>query len=210
MSVSTITSALLDRCPQACARHQLEPGRFVYQPADVDTTIYLLEKGLVKIGSLGAMGERVLYDLLQPGELFGDLDYLDEAEFFEFAQAATPLSILAIHRPTFRHAVVHDPGLAAWFQETLVRRWHRAETRLLHRSSESVAERIDRLNRQYATPIPDAHNRLHHPLDRLSLQEIGDLVGTTRQTVSRTIKTRPVLASRDESPLLTTNPLTLA
>lgn len=194
MSFLPIIDTLLAQWPQACTRQYLEPGSYIYQPADVDTHLYLIEKGLVKIGSLGAVGERILYDLLQPGDLFGDLDYLDDAEFFEYAQAATPLSVLAIDRPMFRYAVMHHPLMADWFQQMLVRRWHRAETRLLHRSSESVDERIDRLDQQYATFVSDAHNRPHRPLDRLSLQEIGDLVGATRQTVSRKIKTRPVVA----------------
>ncbi|MEZ0482969.1 Crp/Fnr family transcriptional regulator [Fibrella aquatica] len=185
---------LLDHCAHSWTRQYLEVGEYVYQPADVDANIYLIEKGLVKIGSLGTLGERVLYDLLQPGELFGDLNYLDEAEFFEFAQAATSLSVLAIDRRAFRQAVRIDPVLADWFQQTLVRRWHRAEVKLFQRSSEPVECRIRHLEQQYSSSIADAHNRLFRPFDQLSLQEIGDLVGATRQTVSRKVKPRPTLA----------------
>lgn len=189
-----ILDHLLDLCPQAWTRHLLDSGGYVYQPADADSCLYLIEKGLVKIGSLGTLGERILYDLLQPGELFGDLNYLDDAEFFEFAQAATPLSVLAIDRTAFRRAVRLDPVLADWFQQTLVRRWHRAETRLLHRSSVPVEERIRQLEAQYSARVTDAHYHLHRPFDRLSLQEVGDLVGATRQTVSRKMRDRLVLA----------------
>ncbi len=179
---------LLDRCPHSWTRQHFEVGRYVYQPADLDAHVYLIEKGLVKIGSLGTLGERVLYDLLQPGELFGDLNYLDETEFFEFAQAATSLSVVAVDRNAFRQAVRLDPVLADWFQQMLVRRWHRAEVKLFQRSSETVECRIQHLEQQYSTYIADAYNRLLRPFDQLSLQEIGDLVGTTRQTVSRKIK----------------------
>ncbi|CCH00372.1 regulatory protein [Fibrella aestuarina BUZ 2] len=189
-----IIDHLIELCPQAWTRQLLDMGSYVYQPADADARLYLIEKGLVKIGSLGASGERILYDLLQPGELFGDLDYIDDAEFFEFAQAATPLSVLAIDRTAFRRAVRLDPVLADWFQQTLVRRWHRAETRLLHRSSVPVDGRIRFLEEQYSARVTDAHYHLHRPFDLLSLQEVGDLVGATRQTVSRKLKHRLVLA----------------
>ena len=180
---------LLDRHPGRWAQKIIQPGSFVYQPADIDKHVYWLEKGLIKIGSLGELGQRVLYDVLQPGELFGDLDYLDDVTFFEYALAATSVSVLAIDRPTFRYAVTHDPVLAEWFNERIIRRWHRAETRLLHRNGFSVDERIRNLQQQYTALIADTDGQLQRPFDHLSYQDIGDLVGATRQTVSRKLQT---------------------
>ncbi|GAB3750779.1 hypothetical protein GCM10028817_12590 [Spirosoma pomorum] len=154
----------------------------------MDTYVHLIEKGLVKVGSLGDWGQRVLYDLLQPGELFGDLDYLDESNFFEYAQAATSTSVFSIDRRAFRYAVSHKPSLADWFSETVIRRWHRTEVRLLHRNGLAVDERIRQLRKQYGTLVADANNQMQLPFDQLSYQDIGDLVGATRQTVSRKIR----------------------
>ncbi|UHG94149.1 Crp/Fnr family transcriptional regulator [Spirosoma oryzicola] len=184
-----VVQHLLDDCSQDYSLRTVKPGDFIYQPADVDTHVYIIEKGLVKIGSLGEWGQRVLYDLLKPGELFGDLDYLDEVVFFEYAQAATSASVYVIDRPAFRHAVTHNPLLADWFSETVIRRWHRTEIRLLHRNGLIVDDRIRHLQEQYNSSVLDANNQLHRPFDYLSYQEIGDLVGATRQTVSRKIRT---------------------
>ncbi|GAB3498707.1 hypothetical protein GCM10027341_20740 [Spirosoma knui] len=189
MPFSDAVQLLLDTCSHSWFRKTIQAGDFVYQPADVDTHVYILEQGLIKIGSLGEWGQRVLYDCLQPQELFGNLDYLDEAVFFEYAQAATSVSIITIDRAAFRYAVTHNAVLASWFAETIIRRWHRTEVRLLHRNSLAVEERIRHLRAQYSLSIPDVDGRLHRPVDHLSYQEIGDLVGATRQTVSRWSRT---------------------
>jgi len=188
MSHPNTVQQLLAECPDKWTYKTFRPGDFIYQPDDVGTHLYLLEKGFVKIGSLGDYGQRVLYDLLQPGDLFGDLDYLDDVTFFEFAQATTSVALHAIDRSAFRYAVTHNPLLAGWFSELIVRRWYRAEVRLLHRSGSSVDERILQLEKQYARLTPDVDGQLHRPFDHLSYQDIGDLVGATRQTVSRKLQ----------------------
>lgn len=180
---------LLDENPASWIQKTIQPGDFLYQPSDADSYVYWVEKGLIKIGSLGDLGQRVLYDLLKPGELFGDLDYLDEVTFFEYAQAATSASIIAIDRSTFRQATTHSPAMAEWFSELIIRRWHRAETRLLHRNGLAVNHRIQHLQAQYDSLIMDANDQWQRPFDYLSYQEVGDLVGATRQTVSRKLQT---------------------
>lgn len=188
MTLASISDYFLDQVPDACTRCRVERGEYVYKVGDNQPLIYLIERGVVKTGSLGPQGERVVYDVLQPGETFGDLDYLDEVEFFEFAQAATSAVVLAVDRSVFRHRTVHDPVVAEWFGQAVVRRWYKAEVRLLQRARETVENRLLHLSRQYGTPVRDADHGLHLPFELLSHQEMADLVGATRQTVSKKLK----------------------
>ena len=189
MAITDAVYQLLDEYPASWIQKTIQPGDFLYQPADADAYVYWVEKGLIKIGSLGDLGQRVLYDLLKPGELFGDLNYLDEVTFFEYAQAATTTSVFAIEQQSFRQATTHNPVLAEWFNELIIRRWHRAETRLLHRNGLAVNDRIRYIQAQYNSLIIDANDQWQRPFDYLSYQEVGDLVGATRQTVSRKLQT---------------------
>lgn len=175
---------------QSIDAHRIDRGAFIYEPADCPPFVYLIKEGLIKIGSLSSGGERVVYDILKQGETFGNLHYLDDegVEFVEFAQTATSVELYAIDFAFFRWAIVHDPLLANWFNTTLVRRWCKAETRLLHQARESIEARIDRFQQDFGTPIRDADNRHHRILSVLSHQEIGDLIGTTRQTISKKLK----------------------
>ena len=166
----------------------------MYQPGDEQTHIHLVEKGVVKIGSYSPDGEQVVYDVLQPGEFFGDLHYLDNGvEFFEFAKAITSVAVLSIALPFFKRMVVHDPVLSNWFNSCVVRRWWKAETRLLHMTRGDIEARLDNLRREYDKPVRDSEDRFHNIVSLLSHQTIADLTGTTRQTVSRKRKDVPEL-----------------
>ena len=168
---------------------KFDKGAYVYQPGDEQTHIHLIEKGVVKIGSYSPDGERVVYDVLQPGEFFGDLNYLDDGvEFFEFARTITSVTVLSITRPFFKHGIVHDPVLSEWFNGNVVRRWWKAETRLLHMTRGDIDARLSNLRKEYDKSIHDSEGRLHNVFDRLSHQVIADLTGSTRQTVSKKLK----------------------
>ncbi len=168
---------------------KFDKGTYVYQPGDEQTHIHLIEKGVVKIGSYSPDGERVIYDVLQPSEFFGDLNYLDDGvEFFEFARTITSVTVLSIARPFFKHGIVHDPVLSEWFNGNVVRRWWKAETRLLYMTRGDIDVRLDNLRKEYDQPIYDNEGRLHNVFDRLSHQIIADLTGSTRQTVSKKLK----------------------
>ncbi|GAB3640449.1 Crp/Fnr family transcriptional regulator [Spirosoma arcticum] len=168
---------------------KFDKGIYVYQPGDEQTHIHLIEKGIVKIGSYSPDGERVVYDVLQPGEFFGDLNYLGNGiEFFEFAKTITSITVLSIALPFFRHAIVHDPGLSEWFNGNVVRRWWKAETRLLHMTRGDIDARLGNLRNEYDKAIHDSEGRQHNVFDLLSHQVIADLTGSTRQTVSKKLR----------------------
>lgn len=180
---------------QPIVSQRIGKGDYLYKPGDEAPFIYLIETGIVKIGSFGASGERIIYDILQPGETFGNLHYLDEdgVEFFEFAQAATSVDLFAIDYSFFRYQIENDPIIAHWFHKVVIRRWCKAETRLLQRAGESAEDRLRQFQQAYSSPVVDADKKQHQILNLLSHQEIADLIGTTRQTASKKLKGRPLL-----------------
>jgi CRP-like cAMP-binding protein len=175
--------------PDSLHQQRFEKGTYIYQPGDAQTHIHLVEAGVVKIGSYAPNGDRVIYDVLQPGEFFGNLNYLNtDTEFFEFAKALTSVTVLSVELAFFRHSIVHDPVASAWFNENVVRRWCRAETRLLGMARADIETRLENLRNQYNKPVQDSSGRQHNVFNLLSHQNLADLIGTTRQTVSKKLK----------------------
>lgn len=170
--------------------HTVDRGTYVYQPGDKQTVIHLITRGVVKIGSYSPNGERVIYDVLQPGEFFGDLNYLDDdgVEFFEFARTITRVTLLSIDLLFFRHLIVHDPVVSDWFNGSVVRRWWKAETRLLHMTRGNIETRLANLRKEYEKPVFNGEKKGRDIFSLLSHQDIADLTGTTRQTVSKKLK----------------------
>ena len=194
MQAATVHNYLLSQAnaPENGRVQTFDKGVVVYQPGDEQTYIHLIEKGVVKIGSYSPDGERVVYDIRQPGEFFGDLQYLGNGvEFFEFAKAVTSVTVLSIALPFFKHGVVHDLVLSDWFNSSVIRRWWKAETRLLHMTRGNIEARLDNLRKEYDKTVCDGEGRPHNVFSLLSHQVIADLTGTTRQTISRKLKDVP-------------------
>ena len=191
MQVSALHNYLVSQAnatKNVCVR-KFDKGTYVYQPGDEQTHIHVIEKGVVKIGSYSPDGERVVYDVLKPGEFFGDLDYLGNGiEFFEFAKAITSVTVLSITLPFFKHGIIHDPVLSDWFNGNVVRRWWKAETRLLHMTRGDIEVRLDNLRKEYDKFVRDSEGHGHNVFGLLSHQVIADLTGSTRQTISKKLK----------------------
>lgn len=182
------TNDLADE-PAKLYLRRFDKGTYVYQPGDAQTHIYLIESGVVKIGSYSPNGDLVIYDVLQPGEFFGNLNYLSTiTEFFEFARTMTSVTVLSVELAFFKHSIVHDPVASAWFNENVVRRWWKAETRLLAMARGSIETRLENLRHEYDKLVRDSDGRPHNVFDLLSHQNIADLTGATRQTVSKKLK----------------------
>ncbi len=163
-------------------------GDYLYLPTDRIETLFVLSQGGVKVGSYSATGREVTYDLLMPGDLIGNLHCLPDNTFSEYAKALTQVRVTVYPVRTFKRKVRDDTRLADAFQQMIVRRWCRAETRLFYIASLNGTQRVARLLEQPARRISDADGATYSIRDLLTQQDIADLCGLTRQTTSRILK----------------------
>ena len=165
-----------------------ERGEYLYLPTDRLETLFLIDQGAIKVGSYSAKGHEVTYDVLTSGELVGNLHYLPDNTFSEFAKALTKVRVTTYPVRAFKQQVRNDAQLANCLQQLIVRRWCRAETRLFHIASLSGTQRIVRLLEQYPIHVTDTDGQRFTLRDLLTQQDIADLCGLTRQTTSRILK----------------------
>ncbi|MEM9528902.1 MAG: Crp/Fnr family transcriptional regulator [Bacteroidota bacterium] len=166
----------------------LQAGDFVYLPTDRLDTLFILNKGVVKLGSYSPKGAEVVYDIVCPGEFFGNLQYLQNNTFSEFAKALTPLEIYAYPMLLFKEIIRQDVDIAERFYRVMVRRWCRAETKLFANASLRPKERVQRLLQQYDRKVTTKHGDFVPINELLTQKDIADLTGLTRQTVAQIMK----------------------
>lgn len=168
---------------------EFEKGEYIYLPNSPQNYIYLIESGVVKIGSYANNGEKVIYDVLTPSETFGNLNYLGEnVPFFEFAQAISGAKTSVYELKFFKNIIVHDPLVSEWFNVTVVGRWSKAETRLLYMTRGNIEARLENLQKELSHEVIDKRGIPHNVFGLLSQQDIADLTGTTRQTVAKKLR----------------------
>jgi CRP-like cAMP-binding protein len=156
-------------------------GIYLYQPPVKFTPIYEIVSGLVKIGTYSSDGKEVCFDILGPGDFFGNLRYL-EGQFFEFSKSLTNVELRIYEHDFFRTLIVHEPAVSEWFNHQVVKRWCRAEDRLFAIRDQDARGKIQKVLTGFQSIRPEDYHRY------ITYQDLADLTGLTRQTVSKVMK----------------------
>lgn len=165
----------------------LEKGQLIYQPPQRITPIYEIISGVVKIGAYSPEGEEVCYDILKPGDFFGNFQYLN-GQFSEFSKTLTSAELRVYELDFFKDLVTNTPKLADWFFKELVSRWCRAEDRLYAVRSLNPADKVKKILLNFSDEIKDATGKTQSLHKIVTFQDIADLTGLTRQTVSKVMR----------------------
>lgn len=146
--------------------------------------VYVLLKGRVRIYRLSPVGKKVIFWFCLPGEPFGLADQLNSGVHKVYAEACDSAEALAIERKQFRQFLVEHPRLSIDVLDLMSYRLCALGDMLINLSSDDVTTRVvkllARLSSLYGRQAGN-ESCLDIPLTH---QEIADMVGTARQTVS--------------------------
>lgn len=165
----------------------LKKGRQVYDTSQRFTNIYEIVTGAVKLGNISAKGEEYIYELVVPGEFFGNLALLGDT-FSEFCKTLSDAELRSYKPAFFKHLMTHDPVVAEWCFSKIVFRWNKTESLLASIRSHEPRERILLLYTSLHKKILTAGKREVLLNKLLTNKDIADLTATTRQLVADTIK----------------------
>jgi CRP/FNR family cyclic AMP-dependent transcriptional regulator len=165
----------------------LKKGQQLYGPPQRKTDIYEIITGAVKLGGISAKEEEYIYEILTPGEFFGNLALLGDT-FSEFCKTMCATQIRVYDLSFFKHIMTHDPNVAEWFFGKIVFRWNKTESLLAYIRSLEPRERIQHLYADMTKIIMTAGNREAVLNKLLTYKDIADLTATTRQLVADTVR----------------------
>jgi CRP-like cAMP-binding protein len=181
---------LPDECTrlEAHSRARSFPRRsVVYFPDEPGESVLLLTHGRVKIMTLTPDGREVIFAFIEPGELFGELAVLDPAPRSEHAEAVVESRALAIPREELLWLMSRRPDVALSVNKLLGLRVRRVENRLRNLLFRSNRERtVAVLVELLGSHGREVGGRWEIGL-RLSHQELANLIGATRETVTLTL-----------------------
>jgi CRP-like cAMP-binding protein len=159
----------------------------IYFPDQPGETVLLLVRGRVKILSLTPGGREAILAFVEPGEVFGELAVLDAAPRSEYAEAVEESLTLAFPRDEIVALMARRADIALAVTKLIGLRRRRVETRLRNLLFRNTRERTAAV----LLELVDSHGRANGPrweIDlRLSHQDLANLVGATRETVTLTL-----------------------
>jgi CRP-like cAMP-binding protein len=159
----------------------------IFHAEDHGSTIFILKSGAVKISVVDREGREMILKLLYPGDFFGEMALLDGQHRSATVTAVDEVDALVIERDNFLQLLRQHPGLALTLLLTLCQRLREMDEKIkslvFSDAFGKVAQTLLRLIRERGQKDKDISLAL--PLSR---QELANLVGITRQTLSRVLR----------------------
>jgi CRP/FNR family cyclic AMP-dependent transcriptional regulator len=152
---------------------------FAHEPCN---GFYVLLSGQVKVMLIAEDGREVILSLVRPGDFFGEKALLDEEPHAASVIAMEDTKLLVLNRADFQRCINEMPGIAFGLLRALCRRLRDADHKiggliLLDVTGRLCHLLLDLANYADGTTISDLPTH----------QVLAQMVGSTRETVSRTL-----------------------
>ncbi|HEY5950156.1 MAG TPA: Crp/Fnr family transcriptional regulator [Kofleriaceae bacterium] len=177
-----LQNALLER---ACVRH-LPAGTVISCPGDGPKGLWAVLDGCVRMASEVSPGRSIVHMLIEPPTWFGEVTSIDRRPQFIEASAAVDTHVLHVPQVELEAVLELHPALWEYLAQLLAHRLRIAVLALVDAESPSLQAR---LARRLAIIIEGYGDRARrHTRIRISQENLGLMLGMSRQTVNRLLK----------------------
>ena len=151
-------------------------------------TLFILKKGQVKVSIVSEEGREVILSLLGPGSVFGELSLLDGKPRSANVVAIEETELLMLRRVDFLQLIYKTPQIATALLAELATRMRKTDRQIEGLALLDVTSRISDTLLQLATEQGAETADGVTIESRPTHQELANMSGTTRETVSRVLK----------------------
>ena len=163
-------------------------GEYIYFPHQNRNKLYFAKDGFIKLGYIDDAGNEVIKEIIQKGEVFGQLTLEKNNDQDEFAQAyKSDVSLCAFTMEDFIRILQRKPEMAIAFSFHLGNKLRKVENRLLNILNKDVKSRLAQLLLQLAKDKNAVVNNTAAIDKFLTHDDIAKLIGSSRQTVTTSL-----------------------
>jgi len=167
---------------------EFKKGAYIYFEAYNHQNIYFIKTGNIRLGYTDENGTKIVKDILRPGDFFGQVSLSRENLNGEFAQAVRgDVSLCSFTLDNFNRLLAERPKLAIRYSKISGFRIRRFENRLVNILRYDVKTRLRTFLHQLLTEVKDSAIQTGEEVripNYLTHEEIAQLIGTSRQTVT--------------------------
>ncbi len=179
----------LQRIAEISVERYYEKGEVILlQDTKVDG-LYIVVKGSIRISRLSEDGRIKTLAILSTGDIIGEMSILDEESASATAETIENSLLLFIKRGDFQNILLKYPSITLSIAQILVKRLRVADEEIENLTFYNVRARVIKtlieLANKYGERIPQG---VKISL-RFTQQDLADMVGSSRETVSRIIST---------------------
>ncbi|MFH2007824.1 MAG: Crp/Fnr family transcriptional regulator [bacterium] len=180
---NTSPEAQRDISARLVMRHR-KAGSQIMAQDEVTDSLFIVQRGLVKLVIYGDNGRQMTLSSLGPGEFFGEMSAFDGQERGVTAEAAEDTTILVLARDQLFEHLGRFPATAVTFLMEMSRRMRQQNELIANLALRDVSVRLARTLVKLARD--DAEGTEERVIRRRpTQQELANMVGSCRETVSR-------------------------
>jgi CRP-like cAMP-binding protein len=157
----------------------------LFVQGDAGQSVLVVVHGYVKLATFTPSGREVVFDVVGPSEVFGELAVLTEQPRAATATALAPSSLLSIDGRAFVAALARSPDAMFWMIRLLGRRLGKATEQMTDGldmpAPARLAKALLQLAALHSRPAPDG---LRISL-ALSQRELGGMTGLIRESINK-------------------------
>jgi CRP-like cAMP-binding protein len=183
--IARLAAAERDSLVALASRREFARDELIFQAGSPGNHVYFLEDGRVKIYHLSLTGKEVLLWFCFPGEIFGLAEVCHGGGRQVYAQACEPSRVLSIRQDDFKQFLETRPQAALLVNDVLACRLRNLGNIIQSLVANDVNERVAQLILRLAASHGHKTRNGDVCLDiRLTHQEMANMIGTTRQSVT--------------------------
>ncbi len=175
----------LDKIAKLGTRQKYKRGNVVVLEKESGASLFVIVSGKVKVVRTDEEGREVILSLFGPGEFFGEMALLDGMARSASVVALSKAELFMIHRRDFLESLHEFPSIAIALLAEMAMRLRKADMQIKSLSLKDAAGRVANVLLILADDI-GVFRKGKVEIDDLPLQQdIANMAGTSRETVSR-------------------------
>ena len=180
-----LSSDILDRLVSYAHTKSFKAGATIFNKDDPGTSLFAVCSGTVKISNRSFEGKDAVFNLVNAGEVFGEIALLDGRPRTAEALALSDCELMIIDRRDFVPLVKSQPDIALKIIEVLCAR--------LRRTSEQVEDVIfldlpGRLAKTLLRLAEHAKSSAQGRKVAITQKEIGQIIGMSRESTNKQLR----------------------
>jgi CRP/FNR family transcriptional regulator len=155
-------------------------GELVYKAGDESDSLYIVNKGKIKIYRLSESGKEQLIRFLNPGDFTGELALFNEGVHESYAEAMLETQVCVIKRSGLQQLLLKYPTISLKILSEFSNRLEQSEKQATRVATEKVETRIG----LFLADCVEQYQSNEFILP-MSKKDLASYLGTTPETISR-------------------------
>lgn len=172
----------MDEIMEAARSLSFHKGEMIYRAGQRSDSLYIVNKGKIKIYRLSESGKEQLVRILKPGDFTGELALFKETTHESFAEAMEKTRVCLIKRSDLQKFLLKYPSISLKLLAEFTNRLEQSEKQFARFVTEKVETRLALFLVECMEKENERQNQFVLPMSK---KDLASYLGTTPETLSR-------------------------